>query len=108
MKKAVRPRELARRDIDTAADYYLREASLEVAIRFVDAVEASFRTISDQPSAGSPRYAHEVGLPELRSRMLKRFPYIVFYFERDDHIDVWRVLNAERDLPAWLQDAESQ
>jgi len=35
---------------------------------------------------------------------LKRRLYLVFYVERDDHIDVWRVLNAARDIPAWVGD----
>jgi toxin ParE1/3/4 len=26
----------------------------------------------------------------------------VFYIEMDDHIDVWRVLHGERDIPAWM------
>ena len=46
--------------------------------------------------------AHELDLPGLRFRMLKRYPYIVFYVERDDHIDVWRVLHGQRDIPSWL------
>jgi toxin ParE1/3/4 len=34
----------------------------------------------------------------------KRFPYLVFYFESKDQIDVWRVLHDGRDIPAWLRD----
>jgi toxin ParE1/3/4 len=33
---------------------------------------------------------------------LKRFPYLVFYSERSDAIEVWRVLHGRRDIPAWL------
>jgi toxin ParE1/3/4 len=33
---------------------------------------------------------------------VQRYPYLVFYVERDDHIDVWRVLHGQRDIPAWL------
>jgi toxin ParE1/3/4 len=49
------------------------------------------------------RYAHELDLPGLRSWALSRYPYLVFYVERPDHVDVWRVLNSQRDLPAWMQ-----
>lgn len=38
----------------------------------------------------------------LRSRSIARFPFLIFYMERDDHIDVWRVLHAQRDIPARL------
>jgi toxin ParE1/3/4 len=34
--------------------------------------------------------------------MLWRFPYLVFYLERADCIDVWRVLHAQRDIPSWM------
>jgi toxin ParE1/3/4 len=40
----------------------------------------------------------------LRSWTLKRNAHIVFYVERDAHIDVWRVLHGMRDVPAWLRD----
>ena len=102
--KPVVPRALAQRDIDEAIDYYLQEAGDRVALRFIDAAEAALRLIGQSPAAGSPRYAYELNLPGLRSRQLKRFPYLVFYVEGEDHIDVWRVLHAKRDIPAWLHE----
>jgi toxin ParE1/3/4 len=33
---------------------------------------------------------------------LTRYPYLLFFMERDDHIDVWRVLHGKRDIPVWL------
>ena len=65
----------------------------------VDALEVSYTQISPQPAVGSPRYAHELNLPGLRFVVLRRYPFSVVYFERDDHIDVWRVLHAEWDSP---------
>jgi toxin ParE1/3/4 len=41
-------------------------------------------------------------LPGLRSWPLTRYPHLVFYIERSDHIDVWRVLHGQRDIPVWL------
>ena len=38
---------------------------------------------------------------------LKRYLYLVFYVERDDHIDIWRVLHVQRDIPVRMQEAES-
>ena len=45
-----------------------------------------------------------VGLHLLPGRFwpLSRFPYLVFYIEREDHIDVWRVLHAQRDVASFL------
>ena len=106
-QKPILPRRLARRDVEAAVDYYIREAGPDVALGFIDALETAYRGIAAHPAAGSPRYRHELGLPGLRTRGLKRYPYLVFYVERDDHIDIWRVLHAERDIPAWMQEPES-
>ena len=69
---------------------------------FVDALEQAYSRISRHPGTGSPRYARELNLPGLRFWQLTRYPYLVFYVERSDHIDVWRVLHAQRDIPAWM------
>jgi len=29
---------------------------------------------------------------------------IIFYVERSDHIDVWRVLHGKRDVPQWMSE----
>src|SRR6266849_4813541 len=106
-KKPVVPRELARREVEAAVDYYIHEAGSDVAPGFIDALQTAYRIIADHPAAGSPRYAHELALPGLRSRGLKRYPFLVLYVERDDHIDVWRVLQAQRDIPVWMQEPGS-
>jgi toxin ParE1/3/4 len=106
-KKPVLPSRLARRDVEAAVDHDIREAGPVVALGFIDALQAAYRTIAAHPAAGSPRYAIELALPGLRARALKRYPYLVFYVERDGHIDVWRVLHAQRDIPAGMQEAES-
>ena len=101
--KPVLPRERALRDIDEAVDYYLTEAGERVALGFIDALEQAFQTIGRHPAAASPRYAHELALPGLRSHLLKRYPYLVFYIERDGHVDIWRVLQEHRDIPARMR-----
>ena len=98
------PRERARQDIEEAVDYYVREAGQHVGVRFIDGLEQAFAAISRHPASGSPRYAHELNLPGLCSRAIKRYPYLIFYVEHDDHIDVWRVLHAHRDIPSWMQE----
>jgi len=45
-------------------------------------------------------------MPGVRSQGLKGFPYLVFYVEQSDHVDVWRVLHGHRDIPALLSDDE--
>ena len=100
--KPVVPRELAKRDVDEAIEHYLSEDAAEAALGFIDALERAYTHISRHPSSGSPRYAHELNLPGLRSWPLTRYPYLLFYIEQPDHVDVWRVLHSHRDIPAWM------
>lgn len=93
------PRTVADQDVDDAIDYYLGEDAIDAARNFVDELEEAYAHISRHAAAGSPRYAHELNLPGLRCWPVTRFPYLVFYFERDDVVDVWRVLHAQRDIP---------
>ncbi len=102
--KPVIPRELAGRDAEDAVDYYLQEAGNQVALGFIESLQKTYDFIGRHPQTGLPRYDHELNLPGLRMWSLKRYPYLVFYVEQDDHIDVWRVLNSYRDIPVWLRD----
>jgi toxin ParE1/3/4 len=102
--KPVRLRRVAANDIDTALDYYLAEAGVEVAQRFVTAVERATVSIGRTPRSGSLRFAFDLEIPDLRCWPLTRFPYLVFYVEHADHVDVWRLIHTRRDLPATLAD----
>ena len=96
------PRAKAREDVDSAVAYYAQEAGADVALAFIDALEQAYGFVGERPEAGSPRWAHELNLPGLRAVRLKGFPWIIFYFAFEAHVDVWRVLHAKRDMPAWL------
>jgi toxin ParE1/3/4 len=98
---------LACQDVDEAIVHYLGEGAPEAAMGLIDALEQAYTQINRHPASGSPRYAHELNLPGLRSWPLTRHPYLVFYVERSDHIDVWRVLHGHRDIPAWMQEQEA-
>lgn len=104
--KAVIPRERAEQDVDEAIDYYLSENAPEAALGFIDALEQAYGHIGRHPDTGSSRHAGELNLPGLRCWRLKKYPHLVFYVERSDHIDVWRVLHGMRDIPSWLQDPD--
>ena len=102
--KPVVPREQAKRDVDDAIAYYLSEGAETAALGLIDALEQAYGHISRHPATGSQRYAFELNLPGLRVWPLTRYPYLVFYVERPDDIDVWRVLHGQRDIPAWMQE----
>jgi toxin ParE1/3/4 len=96
----------ADRDIDEAAEHYFAEGGVALELRFIDALEAAMRHVAAHASTGSPRYAAELNLPGLRFRSLKRFPYLIFYVEHDDCIDVLRVLHGAMNIPAWMTEAD--
>ena len=100
--KPVVPRELANRDVDEAIEHYLGANAEQAALGFIKALEQAYAHIERHPASGSPRYAHALNLPGLRTWSLTRYPYLVFYLEHGDYIDVWRVLHDQRDIPAWL------
>lgn len=102
--KPVIPRAQAIQDVDEAIVYYLKEATESVALGFVDALERAYAHLSRHPATGSPRYAHELNLAGLRSWPCQGFPYRIFYVERIDHLDVWRILHEQRDIPVGLQE----
>ncbi len=104
--KPVIPREQANRDVDDAVAYYLNEAIEAVALGFIDALAKAYGHIARHPATGSPRYAHELNLPSLRVWPLTHYPHLVFYVEHPGHIDVWRVLHGQRDIPAWMQEPD--
>ncbi len=96
----------AEQDIEQAVSYYLAEGAEQAALAFVDALENTFKHIARRPAVGSPRYAVELDLPGLRTWQVSRFPYLVFYRELDSQLDVWRVLHAQRDIPALMTTTE--
>ena len=95
-------RERADADVEAAIDYCLGEDAVQAAMGFIDSLERAYAQIGSCPAIGSGRYAHELNLPGLRFWKLTPYPYLIFYVEREDSIDIWRVLHGQRDIPAWL------
>lgn len=106
MTAKVTLRRLAIDDADAAFDHLLEQAPPGTAANFIDSLEHALGHLSQYPLTGSLRFAFELDIPELRSWPLKRFPYLVFYVGNDDHVDVWRILHAHRDIPAFIGDGD--
>ena len=102
-RRSVVPRELAIRDVEATIDHYRSEGSREVALGFIEALRHAYVHISRHPASGSTRFSHELNIPGLRCWPLRDYPYVIFYIEREDCIDVWRVLHGQRDIPAWME-----
>lgn len=100
--KEVRRLPRAEDDIKDAAAYYGGESML-AAGRFLGEIKRAITRIGELPGAGSPRFAHDLSIPNLRTRALHSFPHLLFYFEYEDHIDLLRVVHSHRDiLPTFL------
>lgn len=100
--KPVRRRRQARLDVEEAASHYAAEGDETLVESFVSDFDRAIAHIANHPASGSPRYANIPGLPDLRVWPLTRFPYLLFYIERDDHIDLLRVLHNKRDVGTQL------
>lgn len=105
--KPVIPRAQANADVESAIDYFLIEGATDAALGFVDALEQAYEYLSRHAATGSPRYGHSLGLADLRAWPLTTYPFLVFYLEREAHIDVWRVLHTRRDIPLRMQESDS-
>jgi len=88
----------AEADLASAFDYYERQ-SAGLGLEFLRAVEAALATLQRYPEA-APRVRGAV-----RRAMLRRFPYGVFYDEREGTLRVLAVLHARRDPAGWPRGA---
>ena len=100
--KPARLRPQAKADLSDMGVYYAEQAGRELGDACVDAALAVFQVLEAQPGIGSLRWAAPDETPPLRAWRLGRFPALWFYFERDDHLDVVRLLGERPDIAAIL------
>lgn len=94
----------AQRDFHRAITWYRKEFSAHTADRFIDTVYDLELSIQDHPALGSRRFAPRAAHHVLRFRKVAGFPYLVFYVEHENHIEIWRLLHESRDIPKHLQE----
>lgn len=100
-------REQADRDVAAAIAYYGADAGRDVALAFIDALQATITVIGERPLTGSGRWGELTNLPGLRSMRIAKYPWIIFYAPLEREVEVWRVLHAKRDIPVSLGDYEA-
>jgi toxin ParE1/3/4 len=93
-------REAAKRDLIVQWVWYAETASIEVADRFLAAVETTLNLLATQPESGSPFFVQKTEFQGMR-----RFPVsegfekiLLFYFPLQDGVDLVRVIHGSRDL----------
>ncbi|WP_415033134.1 type II toxin-antitoxin system RelE/ParE family toxin [Azonexus sp.] len=101
MKPAhLRPQALS--DRKDSARHYRRVASPRISAEMVAAVREALNQIEQNPGMGSPRIGQLLDIPDLRSWRVSGFPLVWFYFEREDFLDVVRLLGERQDILAIL------
>ena len=97
-------REAARRDLVAQWVWYSENGSVEVADRFLLAVDQTLSVLASQPESGSVVLLRS---PELRG--LRRAPVsdgfekiLLFYFPLQGGVDLVRVVHGSRDLERLL------
>ncbi len=101
-RTALRPR--ARQDLRKITAHYRKEGGSSLALRWTEALEEALRQLADFPGIGSPSPAATTGIEGLRSLVVSRFPYLIFYIEHVAQVDVLRVLHERRDVPELMRD----
>ena len=95
-------RQPAEAEIDQIAQF-LAQSSLNVALRFYDAIDETTKLLAWMPRLGKQRIARDPALAELRSWSVKGFgDYLIFYLPRRSGIEVLHVVHGSRDLPRHL------
>ncbi len=95
----------AAEDLERIENYLARNASLEVAKRFIDVSDAAFERLAAMPGMGAIRRFASGELQDLRMWSLGSDfdEYLVFYRpRRTGGIEIVRVLHAKRDIRRWL------
>jgi toxin ParE1/3/4 len=100
--KPARLRPQAEQDLVEAARYYAKEGGAALGEKVFDATLAALKPIQRMPGMGSLRLGELCEIPDLRSWGVAGFPLRWFYFEREDHLDIVRLLGERKDIIAIL------
>lgn len=94
-------------DFERIARWYVHEAGVEVAQRWLDALDATVEELKATPGLGRMRRFPHPELQGLRSFRVQRpfHRYLVFYRWDAEELSVERVIHGSRDLPKRLLEA---
>jgi toxin ParE1/3/4 len=104
--KTARLRPQAENDLVEMAAYYAKEGGAALGERAFDVALAALKPIQRMPGMGSLRLGQLCEIPSLRSWRVTGFPMQWFYFEREDCLDVVRLLGDRQDIIAILGDGQ--
>jgi toxin ParE1/3/4 len=92
-------RPAARRDLFQISEYLHREVSLQLAERFLSALDHTIQQIGGFPYAGSLFPSGRIRALEIRRWPVKEFPrYILYYAVGSRKVTLLRILHSARDV----------
>ena len=89
--------ESADREIDAQVAYYAEHAGATVAERFYAALKATFQSLLQNPGHGRRFESMHAVLAGVRVWLVHGFPFLVYYREIDEGIEIIHVLHGARD-----------
>lgn len=94
-------------DIDDYADYLARNASLDVAVRFLAAANETFSLLAIQPNMGWHARLRTPALGTLRMFRVSGFErMLILYRPLEDGVDILRLVHGSRKLLALFRRRE--
>ena len=94
-------------DIEDYADYLARNASLDVALRFLAAADETFSLLASQPNIGWHARLRTPALGTLRMFRVAGFErMLILYRPLEDGVDILRIVRGHRRLRALLRRRE--
>lgn len=81
-------------DLEEAYNWY-EKGSSGLGSEFIRAVDASLALIGRNP------FAYRVVYQQVRRKLIRKFPYAIFYFVEEDTIVVVACFHAKRDPQQW-------
>lgn len=85
--------------------FYIADDNEEIAQRFLDACDETFRFLADNPLLGSRRRFESVKLSEVRMWRVKGFEkYLIFYQPLADGVKILHILHSARDYNRVFED----
>ena len=91
----------AREDRRHEVRYHRVKAGEGTASRLVSVLEAALLQLSREPGIGSPAIGQALDVDGLRSWRLNGFPLSLWYFERERHVEIVRLVG-QRMEALWI------
>ncbi|WP_146517046.1 type II toxin-antitoxin system RelE/ParE family toxin [Rubripirellula amarantea] len=101
--KPIFRRPKAAEDVEQHA-MYIADGSIDAALRFLERTEQTIKGLALFPASGAPFPSRVPELEGLRTKLVKDFPsHVVFYIEREETIEVIRVLRGGQEMSIELE-----